>query len=73
MGTESTNLPDSMYDFHRVTICRRYDRSSGSDGCAPELVADSGGKKASESKDGIVDAKSAGVTSETNQGMSLGL
>jgi hypothetical protein len=59
-------MPSSKYFCHRVTICCKCATES-------ELIAGFGGKNVVESRDEIVFAKSEGVTSETNQGNSLGL
>lgn len=59
-------MPSSKYLCHRVTICRKCAMDS-------EPMVEFGEKNVSESRDEIVFAKSAGVTSETNQGNSLGL
>jgi len=65
IGTDSENVPSLIYFSHRVTICAKAKYSGDRDW---ESM-----KKEASSKAVIVDAKSCGVASETNQGMSLGL
>ena len=73
-GTDSEKTPEAMYESHRFTIADRCSRDSAE---ADAPGAPSGppawGKNVGERSEAVADLKSGGVTSETNQGIILGL